>query len=343
MTSHTRRRHAAAAALGRARPRRRRPVEATTIPPTPPPRARRRPRPTAATTTGRPTRRPPTRRLRRGALRDQQGRRQDHLLVELRLRRLGLDRRRRRRQGEGLLRGLCLDVELVPGFSTTNYPLVAAGHGPVLVRRQLHRDPQLHQSGGEYVAFVNYGKAPIEALVTPDGGATELSAAQGQDDRRQGRPAAVARRHARRGRPRAAARTTRRSCSTASTPCPAVQRHRRAPGLQVERAGPARRRRREYHLFDPAADDIPGTFGLLYTSKEFAEEHPTVVEDFARAALKGMEDAIADPAAAVALSVEQIDAAGNQNFLTEEGETYRWQQELADRARTARRTGSRSG
>ena len=80
----------------------------------------------------------------------------------------------------------------------------------------------------------------------------------------------------------------------------------------------------KYGLFDPAKTDTPGTFGLIYTSKKFAEDHPTAVAGFTRAALHGMEDAMADPAAAVAMSVEQINAAGNQAFLTEAGETFRW-------------------
>ncbi len=46
-----------------------------------------------------------------------------------------------------------------------------------------------------------------------------------------------------------------------------------------------------------------------------------------RASLKGMEDAIADPDAAVAASLELIRAGGNKNFLSEEGESFRWQVE----------------
>ena len=34
-----------------------------------------------------------------------------------------------------------------------------------------------------------------------------------------------------------------------------------------------------------------------------------------------------DPAAAVAISIKAINAAGNQNYLTQAGETYRWKQE----------------
>jgi len=83
-----------------------------------------------------------------------------------------------------------------------------------------------------------------------------------------------------------------------------------------------------YNTFDPATEGIPGSFGLLYTSKSFAQAHPTATEDFIRAALKGMEDTIADPEAAVAASVAAIDAAGNQNFLTEAGESYRLGEEL---------------
>ena len=85
----------------------------------------------------------------------------------------------------------------------------------------------------------------------------------------------------------------------------------------------------KYNLFDPAKLKIPGSFGLIYTSTQFAKDHPTAVADFTRAALKGMEDTIADPAGAVAISVKLIDAAGNKNFLTKEGETYRLTQELA--------------
>ena len=48
-----------------------------------------------------------------------------------------------------------------------------------------------------------------------------------------------------------------------------------------------------------------------------------------RAAFKGYADAVADPAGAVAISLKEINAAGNQNYLTAEGETYRWQQESA--------------
>ncbi len=64
----------------------------------------------------------------------------------------------------------------------------------------------------------------------------------------------------------------------------------------------------------------PGEAGdLLYIVEgKLAEQHPTVVEDFTRAALKGMEDAIADPepSAVAALGGPDRFSAGSQNFLT---------------------------
>jgi NitT/TauT family transport system substrate-binding protein len=43
-----------------------------------------------------------------------------------------------------------------------------------------------------------------------------------------------------------------------------------------------------------------------------------------RATMRGLADAIADPAAAAAIAVERINGNGNPNFLSPEGETFRW-------------------
>lgn len=52
-------------------------------------------------------------------------------------------------------------------------------------------------------------------------------------------------------------------------------------------------------LFDPNAYGIP-SFGLAYvTSRDFLTQRPDLVKRFLRASLKGIEDAIADPAGAV--------------------------------------------
>jgi hypothetical protein len=63
---------------------------------------------------------------------------------------------------------------------------------------------------------------------------------------------------------------------------------------------------------------------VIYTNQQFIDEHPTAAEDFVRATMLGLADAIADPAAAAPSAVDLINAGGNPNFLSPEGEVFRW-------------------
>ena len=94
------------------------------------------------------------------------------------------------------------------------------------------------------------------------------------------------------------------------------------PG-QLERAGIA------FDLFDPTDYDIPGSFGVLYTTQEFIDEHPTAAQDFLRASMRGLADAVADPAGAAATAIALVEAGGNPSFLSAEGETFRWSTDAA--------------
>lgn len=218
-------------------------------------------------------------------------------------------------------------MDLVPGFSTTNYPLVTAGTAQFSSAGNYTEILNFSTSGSEFVAIVDYGKAPIEALVTPEGGATALAELKGKTIGVKGDlPPSIVALLATHGLSRGT--DYKEILLDGFDPVAQLAQVDALPVYKSNEPGQLDRAGVKYNIFDPAAESIPGTFGLLYTSKEFYDKNPTVVEDFTRAALKGMEDAIADPAGAVALSVAQIDAAGNQNFLTEEGETYRWTQEM---------------
>ena len=63
---------------------------------------------------------------------------------------------------------------------------------------------------------------------------------------------------------------------------------------------------------------------MIYTSPKFLAEHPSAAEDFMRATMRGLADAIADPAGAASVAVDMINGHGNPNFLSPEGETFRW-------------------
>jgi NitT/TauT family transport system substrate-binding protein len=96
------------------------------------------------------------------------------------------------------------------------------------------------------------------------------------------------------------------------------------PGWRSNEPGALQRAGLDFDVYDPIDFDIPGSFGLIYTNRAFLDQHPTAAEDFMRATMRGLADAIADPDAAAAIAVERINAGDNPNFLSPEGETFRW-------------------
>lgn len=84
----------------------------------------------------------------------------------------------------------------------------------------------------------------------------------------------------------------------------------------------------EYRVFDPLDYDIPASFAIYMTTRSFYEDHPTAVEDFVRASLRGYYFAAENPEEAVDGAFELIDAAGNQFFLARDHELSRWNVEL---------------
>ncbi|MCU1504155.1 MAG: hypothetical protein JWM12_3509, partial [Ilumatobacteraceae bacterium] len=229
---------------------------------------------------------------------------------------------------KGYFDKMCLDVDLKPGFSTTNYPLVASGQAQFSSAGNYTEILKNSTGGASFVATVDYGKAPIEALVTKDATITDLAQLKGKTIGVKGDiPSSIVAMLAKAGLKRGV--DYKEVLLDGFDPVAQLQQD--IDALPVYKSNEPRALDAagvKYALFDPAKMGVPGTFGLIYTSKDFATKNPTATADFTRAALRGMEDAIADPAGAVALSVAQINAAGNQSFLTAEGETFRWNAEV---------------
>ena len=80
-----------------------------------------------------------------------------------------------------------------------------------------------------------------------------------------------------------------------------------------------------YDVFDPSQYDIPGSFGVLYSNRQFVAEHPTAAQDFLRATMRGLADALDEPRAAVRVALEFAEGdEESEQVLTLEGERYRW-------------------
>jgi ABC-type nitrate/sulfonate/bicarbonate transport system substrate-binding protein len=226
----------------------------------------------------------------------------------------------------GYFDDLCLDVELQPSFSTDNYPIVASG------------DAQF-ASGGSFSEVVNFaaaneadlvavaveGRSAIDCLIVKPGVAERLEDLAGTTIGVKGKLA-----------PSLAAMLASvgmvegEDYETVLIDGFDPLVHIELPGIvgftayKSNEPGTLERAGVDFDLFAPSNYGIPGSFGVLYTTRRFIDEHPTAVQDFVRASMRGLADAMADPEGAAATAVERVEAGGNPNFLSLEGETFRW-------------------
>ena len=223
---------------------------------------------------------------------------------------------------------MCLDVEITPSFSTANYPLVSSNEAQFSSAGSFAELVSFAETNDtELVALSVDGHTPIDVLMVHPDKAGSLAELEGTTLGVKGAlPPAVAVMLEEQ-----ADLTEGDGYSTvlvdgfdplAHWALPDIAG---IPGWRSNEPGALERAGETFDLYDPSDSDIPGSFGLIYTSRSFLDEHPSVVEDFMRATMRGLADAIADPAAAAAVAVERINGNGNPNFLSPEGEAFRWE------------------
>lgn len=227
---------------------------------------------------------------------------------------------------KGYFDDLCLDVELRPSFSTANYPEIAAGNAQFSSAGAFSEViDYAAKNEAPFVAVAVEGKTGIDALIVKAGQATDLEDLRGATIGVKG---AITRSVAAMLQQAGLVEGTDYTTVLLDGFDPKV--HIEVPNIvgfpgyksnepkQLEAAGIP------FDLFDPADYDIPGSFGVLYTNADFLAAHPTAVEDFLRASMLGLQDAIADPAEAAEIAIGMINANGNAMFLSPEGEAARW-------------------
>ena len=226
---------------------------------------------------------------------------------------------------------VCLDVDIQPSFSTANYPLVA------------ENDAQFASGGSfsEVVAFAAAndadfvvtaveGPTAIDSLIVKPGVATELGDLAGSTIGVKGKlPPSVAAMLATAGLTENEDYDTVLLDGFDPTAHIAIESIDGFPGYKSNEPGALQRAGIEFDLFDPLDYDIPGSFGVIYGNQQFIDEHPTAAEDFMRATMRGLADAIADPELAASTAVALINSGGNPNFLSSEGEVFRWTTDAA--------------
>lgn len=226
---------------------------------------------------------------------------------------------------------LCLDVEITPSFSTANYPIVAANEAQFASAGSFSEVAAYAEANAaELVALTVDGHTSIETLLIKPGVATELADLEGTTIGIKGAlPAAVAAMLAGAGLVEGENFETLLLDGFDPVAHMAVDDIVGLPGWKSNEPGALERAGVAFDEFDPADYDVPGSFGLIYTNQAFLDAHPTAAEDFVRATLRGLNDALADPEAAALAAFELVESSGNPNFLSLEGETFRWQTDAA--------------
>ncbi len=232
-------------------------------------------------------------------------------------------------EAEGYYDDMCIDLDVQSGLSPANSAAVAGGAAQFaslaafgeMVRQNVNGESDL-------VAFAQLGHTSLAVLVVPDDGVQTLAELEGKTMGIKGDvPTAVE------------AMLESEGLSRGSFDellldgfDPAAHLALGIDALPVFRSNePATLDDQgiPFRVFDPLDFDVPSSFGVHITTASMYEDHPTVVEDFIRASIRGYEFAEANPEAAVGHAFELINTAGNQFFLAEAHELDKWAIEAA--------------
>lgn len=226
---------------------------------------------------------------------------------------------------------LCLDVEITPSFSTANYPLVAENDAQFASGGSFSEVVAFAQANdAEFLVAAVEGPTAIDALILKPGVATELADVAGTTIGVKGKlPPSIAAMLATAGLTENEDYDTVLLDGFDPMAHIAIESIDGFPGYKSNEPGVLERNGVEFDLFDPLDYDIPGSFGIVYTNAAFVAAHPSAAEDFMRATMLGLADAIENPVDAAGAALELINSGGNPNFLSSEGEVFRWTTDAA--------------
>jgi hypothetical protein len=221
---------------------------------------------------------------------------------------------------------LCLDVAFTPSFSTANYALVADGQVQFSSSGSFSElATQARTIDADLVALSVDGYAAIDVLMVKPDQAASLAELDGSTIGVKGAlpPAVAVMLQQEEGLVEGENFQTALLDGFDPFAHWAIPDIAALPGWRSNEPGALERGGETFDLYDPAEFGVPGSFGLIYTSRDFLDEHPTAAADFMRATLRGLADTIADPEAAAEAAFALVEAGGNPNFLSPEGEAFR--------------------
>lgn len=229
-------------------------------------------------------------------------------------------------QDKGYYEQLCLDVEILPSFSVANYPLIAGNTAQFASGGSFSEVVSFAVANdADFVVTAVEGRTAIETLIVKAGEATELADLAGTTIGVKGKlPPSIEAMLLGAGLTDGDHYQTVPLEGFDPTQHIAIESIVGFPGFKSNEPGTLERSGIGFMTFDPLDSAIPGSFGAIYTNRSFIDDHPTAAEDFMRATLLGLHDAIADPEGSANTAVDLVNGNGNPNFLSAEGEVFRW-------------------
>lgn len=226
---------------------------------------------------------------------------------------------------------MCLDVEITASFSTANYPLVAENVAQFASGGSFSEVVAFADANDtEFLVAAVEGPTAIDSLILEPGVAADLADVAGTTIGVKGKlPPSVAAMLATAGLVENEDYETVLLDGFDPMAHIAIESIDGFPGYKSNEPGVLERNGVEFDLFDPLDYDIPGSFGIIYTNADFVAAHPSAAEDFMRATMLALADAIDDPEAAANASLALINSGGNPNYLSPEGEVFRWTTDAA--------------
>jgi len=227
----------------------------------------------------------------------------------------------------GYYDALCLDVEIKPGGSTDNYPLIANNNAQFASGGSFSEVATFAAANeAEFVVTAVEGRTAIDSLIVKtDSGVESLEDLAGTTIGVKFKmPPSIEAMLLTAGLKIEQDFDTVLIDGFDPLAHIAIEPIVGFPGWKSNEPGQLERAGIDFTLFDPLDFDVPGSFGIIYSNATFIAEHPTAAEDFMRATMLGLSDAVADPDAAAQVAIDLINANGNPMFLQPDGEIFRW-------------------
>ena len=239
-------------------------------------------------------------------------------------------------EARGYFDDLCLDVTIVPSFATENYAKVAGNEAQFAAAGSFSEVADFAgRNNAKFITVAVDGRVPLDVLLVRPDGPTRPGQLRGAPIGAQAAlTPAVTAMLARAGLSRVADDASIERDYTVVPLEDASAQLRLDNSNVVAVAGTVSSDVVElkaadvpFHTIDPVDHGVPGSFGVIYTNSAFAQENPTIVEDFLRAAARARTEAMADPATAVNdaknIALQSPDAVFDAAF-----ETARWTAEV---------------